>query len=210
MSSCLLTTACLPPCEYFVVMLQSTEVVIEQWEHYGRQSYRNRYRIAGPNRIQDLSIPVEKPGGAKVFSRDVMISRAENWQRLHWYSITAAYNKSPYFLYYQDDLKPFYQNSFRFLLDYNTALLQLLMKWLKITTDINFTNEYQAFPGIPDFRDRIHPKKPASLTMPPYHQVFAGKSGFITGLSIIDLVFNLGPESHAYLKAFNFLSLFGE
>ncbi len=204
MAPCLLSTASCPPCDYFVVLLQSGKILIEQWEHYGRQSYRNRYRIAGPNRVQDLSIPVEKPKSAKVLIRDVRISHAEKWQRLHWYSITAAYSKSPYFLYYQDDLLPFYQKPWTFLLDLNMALLNLILKWMKVTPDIGLTTEYQAIPGIPDFRERIHPKKPALFNMPPYHQVFAEKSGFIPGLSIIDLVFNKGPETLDYLKTFKF------
>lgn len=201
----LLSTAYLPPIEYFLLIEKSDGCFVEYFEHYSKQSYRNRTCILTGNGKQALSIPVEQTH-QKILTKDVKIDYATRWQTNHWRAITAAYNSSPYFLYYQDYLKPFYEKKYTFLIDYNTGLLNLLLKFLKLDRHIDPTTDYitTAYDGY-DARTLIHPKKcdmdsyPLQLTQ-PYRQVFEDRFGFTRNLSIIDLLFNEGNESTSYLN----------
>ena len=201
----LLSTAYLPPVEYFLLIEKSDGCVVEHFEHYSKQSYRNRTCILTGNGKQALSIPVEQTH-QKILTKDVKIDYATRWQTNHWRAITAAYNSSPYFLYYQDYLRPFYDKKYTFLIDYNTELLQMLLKFLKLNRPIEPTTDFIATTAdLYDAREIIHPKKcdlddyPLKLTQ-PYRQVFEDRFGFTSNLSVIDLLFNEGNESTSYLN----------
>ena len=201
----LLSTAYLPPVEYFLLIEKSDGCVVEHFEHYSKQSYRNRTCILTGNGKQALSIPVEQTH-QKILTKDVKIDYATRWQTNHWRAITAAYNSSPYFLYYQDYLRPFYDKKYTFLIDYNTELLQMLLKFLKLNRPIEPTTDFIATADdLYDAREIIHPKKcdlddyPLKLTQ-PYRQVFEDRFGFTSNLSVIDLLFNEGNESTSYLN----------
>ena len=194
------STAYLPPIDYFVILQQAKNICLETQENYLKQTYRNRCRIAGPNGVQVLSIPVNKQGYTKVKIRDLKIAYNEPWQQIHWRSIETAYNTSAYFLYYRDDLQPFYQKQFTWLFDYNLHLLELIIKWLKMSPLLKLTQDYHSGIGeLHDFRYNISPKESALFSLRPYYQVFNERHGFQQNLSIIDLVFNEGPESTAWL-----------
>ncbi len=201
----LFSTAYLLPVEYFVYMLLSDNVCIEAQETYPRQTYRNRCYIYGSNGIESLNIPVIKPYGERSKTKDVLISYEQKWQRNHWRAICAAYRNSPFFIYYQDFLEPFYQKQIGKLLDFNFFLLDALFSEIGIEKSVCFTTVFEKkITCATDLRTIISPKSKdrgqfQPLKFPHYNQVFAHKYGFIANLSIIDLLFNKGPDTKDYL-----------
>ena len=197
----LLSTAYLPPISYLSACLHTDQVLIERFETYPKQTCRNRCHIYGPNGLQTLSIPVIKVNGNHTLTKDIRIATSTPWQRLHWRSIETAYNNSPFFLYYQDEFERVFEKKFDFLLDLNIMLLEILFDILRIEKKIGFTDHFLKIPeGIEDHREfskkmNVH----SNDAFPPYTQVFSPQHGFIADLSIIDLLFNLGPESCDFL-----------
>lgn len=202
----LLSSAYLPPVQYFAHLQSAEQVWIEQYDHYQKQTYRNRCVIAAPDGPLSLTVPIEKPNTQKAFMRDIRISDHGNWRHLHWNAIESAYNHTPFFEYYKDDFRPFYEKKFDFLVDYNEQLCQLVCQLIDIDTSFQRTESYIAEPSntIIDLRDAIHPKKElmndASFGVIPYYQVFQERLGFLPNLSIIDLLFNMGPEAILVLQ----------
>ena len=196
----ILSTAYLAPIEYYVVLANSERILLEQHEYYQKQSYRNRCRIATANGIMDLSIPVDSAGKTPI--RDLRISDHNNWQTHHWRSIETAYNSSPFFEYYADDFRPFFEKKWLFLWDFNLALLNKTLELLDIETKIELTEQYkpETSDNFLDLRAAIHPKKEISLLLKPYYQVFETKFGFMPNMSIIDLLFNMANEAQLILK----------
>ncbi len=192
----------LPPVAFFSELLQhKNNFLIEQKEHFPKQTYRNRARIYSPEGALTLVVPVEKGSKNHREIKDVKISYDFNWQRLHWLGLQACYRSSAYFEYYEGDFAPFYEEKkYMFLFDYNEALLRLLLKLMKLDLAISFTDEYQ--PDLPperDFRKSIHPKQEYNFQQKTYFQVFDDRKGFLKNLSIVDLLFNQGPNTLAYL-----------
>lgn len=202
----LLSSAYLPPVQYFAHLQSVEQVWIEQYDHYQKQTYRNRCVIAAPDGPLSLTVPIEKPNTQKAFMRDIRISDHGNWRHLHWNAIESAYNHTPFFEYYKDDFRPFYEKKFDFLVDYNEQLCQLVCQLIDIDTSFQRTESYITEPSntIIDLRDAIHPKKEvmddASFSAVPYYQVFQERLGFLPNLSIIDLLFNMGPEAILVLQ----------
>ena len=202
----LLSSAYLPPVQYFAHLQSAEQVWIEQYDHYQKQTYRNRCVIAAPDGPLSLTVPIEKPNTQKAFMRDIRISDHGNWRHLHWNAIESAYNHTPFFEYYKDDFRPFYEKKFDFLVDYNEQLCQLVCQLIDIDTSFQRTESYVAEPSntIIDLRDAIHPKKEvmddALFSAVPYYQVFQERLGFLPNLSIIDLLFNMGPEAILVLQ----------
>jgi hypothetical protein len=202
MNDVLVTTTYLPPIAFFASVLKAKTIIVEQHENYIKQTYRNRCYILTANGILPLSIPVNKVDGNHTLIKDIRISYINNWQTNHWRAIESAYNKSPFFLYYRDDLEKFYTQSYELLIDYNTELLRFILKKLGISTVINFTDDFLPIDQSEnDERYSIHPKlSKGNIIYPHYYQVFEEKHGFIPNVSIIDLLFNEGPESKYYLE----------
>ncbi|GAB2689965.1 WbqC family protein [Mucilaginibacter koreensis] len=191
----------LPPVEYFAKLNQyKHEVLIEREEHFPKQTYRNRASVYSPDGMLDLVVPVVK--GSKVHTKvkDVKISYDFRWQRLHWMSLQACYRRSAYFEFYEDDFAPFYERRFDFLFDYNEQLFNLILKSIKLKPQLNYTSDFQSeYSDLQDFRQSIHPKTEASFEQKPYFQVFEERKGFLKNLSIVDLLFNQGPQAINYL-----------
>lgn len=196
-----LSTAYLAPVQYFAKLAQC-RCLIEREEHYQKQTYRNRCHIASPNGVLPLSIPVEKTAD-KCFTRDIVISKHSDWQTLHWRAITTAYNSTPFFEYYEDDLRPFFEREWKFLFDFNNEIQQKILELLDIETEVGFTQEFRPdYADAIDLRNAINPRHPladADFTVRPYYQVFEQKFGFLPNLSIIDLLFNMGNEARLWL-----------
>jgi hypothetical protein len=192
----------LAPIEYYSALFRAEKAIIEIHDNYQKQSYRNRCMIAGANGAISLSIPIEKPSTAKCEMKDIRISEHGNWRHLHWNAIISAYNSTPFFAYYEDDFRPFYEKKQTFLHDFNEDLRQLICRLIGIQTPVSYSETYsRTIPGIAtDFREMIHPKKAPIAAAPGYYQVFTDKNGFIPHLSIIDLLFNIGNESRLYLN----------
>jgi hypothetical protein len=197
-----LSTAYLAPVEYYMQLNNATQVVIEKQENYVKQTYRNRCVIATANGLQTLSIPVVKPDLHKSHTQDIRIADHGNWRHLHWNAIVSAYNSTPFFEYYVDDFYPFYENKPGFLFDFNEQLRELICSLLDIYPDVSYSTHYvlNTKDDELDLRETIHPKKASPVNcFKPYYQVFEGKYGFRPNLSIIDLLFNMGPEATLYI-----------
>jgi len=208
MPTSLFSTAYFAPIVYYACLRQSSNPSIESCEHYIKQTYRNRCILATANGLMSLSLPIDKKYSEKTSIRDVKISNHGNWQHLHWISIESAYNSSPFFEYYADDLKPFFEKKPQYLFDFNEAIRVKICELLNISDQVNYTPTYLKEEEVPstckDFRGLIHPKKTLDETginfiAKPYYQVFNQKFDFQPNLSILDLLFNMGPESILYL-----------
>lgn len=191
----------LPPVEYFAQLNSyNPDFVIEKHEHFPKQTYRNRANIYSPDGMLTLVVPVIK--GSKVHTpvKDVKISYDFRWQRLHWMSLQGCYRRSAYFEYYEDEFVPFYEKKETFLFDYNEQLLQLIIKLMKIKATVNYTEAFEPeYPALTDLRQAINSKKESGFQQKPYFQVFEERHGFMKNLSIVDLLFNQGPQSINYL-----------
>lgn len=199
-----LSTAYLPPIEFYALWMHAPASYLEQYEYFEKQSYRNRCRIAASSGMMELSIPVERPSGNRTLIRDVRLSDHGNWNRQHWKAIEAAYQSSPYFEFLADGLRAVYEQPGEFLWDFNLQLMELVGEWLENGKALQFTPAFGCLPeSAVSLRQAIHPKKSALFTeVPPYYQVFAAQTGFIPHLSILDLVMNCGNEAILYLSAF--------
>ncbi|MGC9151418.1 MAG: WbqC family protein [Microbacter sp.] len=196
----------LGPLSYFAHLLNAKEVWIEQHENYLKQTYRNRCVILAANGIMVLSIPVDKGNRSNCPIRDVRLSTHSDWQTLHWRSIESAYNSSAFFDYYRDDFEAIYQKQWTFLFDFDLQFLETVFRCLDLSPNIRFTEFYEKTCAAEweDLRYSIVHSSTRSqnvgCAMIPYYQVFHQKFGFIPNLSIIDLLFNMGPESVLILQ----------
>lgn len=183
----------LPPISWFARMLNSDEpILVEQWANYRKQTLHNRCWIDSPNGKLALSVPIDRSTfvGGKCLMKDVRISEHSDWQRQHWYALESSYYNSPFFEYLQDDFYPIYLKRWKWLMDLNEALVAACLEQLNVLpVTIGRTDEYV-------------PTENADNPLVPneYYQVFKAKHGFQPDLSIIDLIFNMGPESILYLK----------
>lgn len=186
-----LPTAYLPPISWFAQLCSGEPIVIEQCENFHRQTIRNRCSIDAPNGVLNLTVPVDKSNfrdGAKCQMRDVKISYSSDWRHQHWNAIKSSYFNSPFFEYLQDDFFPIYRKQWTFLMDLNEALIMKCCELIDIQPNISRSTEYMG-----TVQTRTEPM------VSPYYQVFAHKHGFQQDLSIVDLIFNLGPEALLYL-----------
>ena len=204
-----LSSAYLGPVEYYAHIYAATDVVLDEAEHYVKQTYRNRCYIATPTGPQALTLPVERDGAGRTPVRELRLSDHGNWRHLHWTALVSAYEKSPYFEYYADDFRPLYERKFSFLADFNETLRRLVLSLLDLERPTVRAARYEADPAfthseVLDLRRAIAPKSPPeadpAFTPVPYYQVFASRTGFLPNLSIADLLFNLGPESRLVLR----------
>ena len=197
----LLSSTYLGPVSYYRRLASGAPIVMERNENYPKQTYRNRCRISTANGVMDLSIPIKKCSD-KCPMRDVRIAYTENWQQVHWRAIESAYSSSPFFEYYRDDFEPFYKRHTEFLFDLNEELRSLVCSLVGIATVVTVTDEYQfaSEKDEVDLRNCFSPKTPTEEALSAYYQVFERKFGFLPDLSVIDLLFNMGPESLLVLK----------
>ena len=205
MRAILMNTAYFPPVQYMEQIKTCDEVLVEQFENYGKQSYRNRCDIMTANGVMTLSVPVAKGPSPKTLVKDIAIDYSTNWQKLHFKGIESAYKNSPFYDYYIDNFLPVFERKEKYLLDLNTRLLAELLDLLRLPRPVRLTDDYVPCPASAiDLRDTIHPKPSrrraeAPLRAEPYHQTFADRYPFVPNLSVLDLLFNTGPDATAYL-----------
>ena len=200
----LLPTAYLAPLSYYALIIKSPNSIIEQYEHFKKQTIRSRCSIYSSNGSLVLSVPKVRKSSSKTLIKDIQICYTEPWQKIHWNAIQSSYNSSPFFEYYMHEIFVIYNTKEKYLIDLNIKTHQLILKFLQIDSKINLSNNYNSQTELEDFRD----KKLQSINNPVYDQVFSIKKGFTPNLSIIDLVFNLGPESNNYLEKIELSKIF--
>ena len=200
MTTALLQTTYFGPIQWYQKLYRYDHCLIEQYDSFQKQTYRNRCVIATANGTQALTVPVIHNGE---LVKDLCISDHNQWRRVHWNALQSAYSESPFFEYYVDDLHPFFEQKYDYLLDFNEAIRQKICELIDIHPNVEYTTEYIAhLSPLDDFRDVInakHPQPDEGFTPKEYWQVFQHKHGFLPNLSILDLLFNMGPESIFYL-----------
>ena len=171
-------------------------VLLEKDEHYPKQTFRNRTQIAGPNGRLDLTVPIQKRINERRKYKDVKISYDDNWQRIHWLSLETSYRSSAYFEFYEDAFAPFYQKKYEFLFDYNMELFTTILKLIKLPSTFILTDSYEPnYADFTDFRSKIAPNKASEYQNKSYFQVFEDRNGKLNNISIVDLLFNQGPQA---------------
>lgn len=189
----------LPPVSWFAVFLkEENEIVLEQYENFPKQTYRNRTNIYGANGRLSLIIPINHSGERVM--KDIKVSHRENWQKLHWKSIKTAYQSSPYFEFYEDKLQKIFEFESDSLIQFNLNALKIVLDILKTEKAYSLNNEYVKIPLEENYREKFSAKKETAFEMEKYYQTFTDKLGFEKDLSILDLICNKGPETLTYLK----------
>ena len=199
----LLSTTYFGPIQWYQKLHRANQVWMERHESFQKQTYRNRCVIATTQGTQALTVPIERTTSSAI--KDIRISDHGNWRHLHWNALQSAYGDSPFFMYYEDDIRPFFEHRWDFLFDFNEAIREKLCELLDIQPTVGHTDHYLPSlnrEGLLDFRDAINPKHPApdpDFDARRYYQVYEAKHGFQPNLRIVDLLFNMGPEAIFWL-----------
>ena len=209
MSTALLQTTYFGPIQWYQKLYRYDQTLIEQYDSYQKQTYRNRCVIATANGLQTLTVPVEHSVNSQELSanspkvKDLRISDHNQWRRIHWNALQSAYSESPFFDYYADDIRPFFEKRYEFLIDFNEAIRQTVCDLLDIHPNVSYTSDFSLQPSaVDDYREVInakHPQADADFLPRRYWQVFEDRHGFQANLSILDLLFNMGNEAVFYL-----------
>lgn len=199
----ILSTAYFPPVQYFRQIMAADRVLIEKFETYKKQTFRNRCEIYTANGRLALTVPVNKTNGNHTRVDEIRISDQYPWQKMHWRAIVSAYTHSPYFLYYSDTIKELLFNDEKNLLEYNQTVIRGILNMLDVDKEIPFTESFvKNYHEAMDLRDTITPKTATTaFELKPYYQTFGERHGFLKGLSVLDLLFNLGGETRSFLLA---------
>jgi len=196
----LLSTAYLPPTEYFARLIDAEEVQIEREENYIKQTYRNRCYILSSNGPHPLTVPVLQGSFHKTPVKEIRIDYSKRWQQVHIGALVAAYRSSPFFIYYFETLEKIILSGHELLIDLNSDLLKALLEMLDLKVKLSYTTDFTvAGETGNDFRYSISPKKEPAYKPKKYIQVFGYPSDSKTGLSMVDLIFNTGAEALLYL-----------
>ena len=193
-----------PSIAHFVAMVQADTVIFEVEDNYQKQTYRNRCHIYGANGRLSLNIPVHHTHNNRQLYRDVKISNDSKWQLQHWKSLQSAYRTSPFYEYYEDDLAPLFHDRYEFLMDFNFACLDIVLDCLQFEITYQKTQIFEKESTLAiDARSLVNARKEQQFELLPYTQVFSNKHGFISNLSILDLLCNEGTTSLNYLETQN-------
>lgn len=188
-----------PNLSHFVVMIKSSSVHLEVCDNYQKQSFRNRTEIYGANGKLALTVPVKYSQKNRQLYKDVKIANDDKWQLLHLKSLESAYRMSPFFEFYIDELTPLFTFPFKFILDLNLKSLEIVLNCMQLDHNLYKTDTFNNAPNDKiDYRYLAN-RNSTPIDLDPYQQVFTEKHGFMTNLSILDLLFNEGPNSERYL-----------
>ncbi|MFB6453664.1 WbqC family protein [Chitinophaga sp. Hz27] len=189
-----------PSINFYKLLTGYENLKLEQYENYQKVSYRNRCYLAGPNGRMILSVPLTKGKNQRTVMKDVKISNEEKWQSLHWKTLVSAYRRSPWFEYYEPELEALYEKRFDYLLDWNMACLEWANNKLGVSQTITLTDGYEKMViGADDMRDKLVPGI-FPEDSPVYTQVFEDRTGFLPGVSILDLLFCEGKQAMEIIK----------
>ena len=188
----LLTTAYFPPIEYFAAIAKCSVCIVDPTERYQKQSYRNRCTILTANGRMDLRFPIVHDGNYAI--KDVRVDYKTPWVRQTEYAVETAYESSPFFLYYKDGIFEILDSHPATLWELNRSLTEFICSKIGLRAPL-----FEGFPAPGEKHQDIHPKHPSDYAAKPYWQVFRDRFGFVPGLSIMDLLFNEGPESICFL-----------
>lgn len=191
-----------PSISHYVAMEQADTILFEIEDNFQKQTNRNRTYIYSPNGIQILNIPVKHTKEAHQKTKDIIIDNDSDWQKQHFKSLETAYRSSPFFEFFEDEIRPFYEKKHNYLLDLNFESIAIVSKCLRKKITFETTTEYLREVdqnNTNDYRFLIDGKKDTSIVN-RYMQVFEDKHGFITNLSILDLLFNEGKFTIDYLR----------
>lgn len=192
----------LAPVPLYAHLYKCDALVINGDEPFVKQTFRSRAVIATENGAQSLTIPVIHDGG-RTAMRDVRISEHGNWRHQHWNAMVSAYRKSPFFDYYADDFAHFFEERDGFLMDFNLRLHGVVSELLGLDKEVKIVDNGHKAQDVIDLRRIAEPKALADVKdyiVQPYYQVFAQRNGFVSDLSIVDLLFNMGPEGLLVLR----------
>ena len=181
----------LAPISYYVRLAQCPSAVVDFDEIYRKQTLHNRCWIASPNGPMSLTVPVVKFVPYRTPMRDIRISDHGNWRHLHWNALRSNYGRTPFFEFYADDFAPFYERRWDFLVDYNQALQDMILK-----EELGIKSEELSKREAPS----LSAPSLSGSSLSPYYQLFSDRHGFMSDLSIVDLLFNIGPEALLYLQ----------
>lgn len=189
-----------PSISHFAAMVKADSITFEMEDHFQKQTNRNRMYVYSPNGIQLLNIPIKHSKEAHQNYKDVRIENDFNWRKIHFKSLEAAYRTSPFFEYFEDDIRPIFEKKHEFIMDLNFQTMEIVTDCLGMEFEFEKTTEYfKEANGLTDFRHLANGKKD-TLEFEPYTQVFEEKHGFLNNLSILDLLFNEGRYAVDYLK----------
>ena len=192
------------PVSQYVAISKIAKIIFENEDNYQKQTYRNRMYVYGANGKLLLNIPVKHTGGKKQHQKyeEVKIENSFNWQKQHWKSLQTAYRTSPFFEFYEDEFRPLYEEKFDLLMDFNYRCTELALECLQLEPETSKTEEFYREPkGVVNGRFLVNAKNENPPELEPYNQVFQEKFGFLNDLSIVDLIFNLGPAAGHYLES---------
>lgn len=189
-------------------MMKYGGMTVDVGEHYVKRSYRNKCSILSANGVMALTVPLSRSSSddadlTHAAMKDLKVSYDDNWRHVHWQSLVSAYNMSPFFEYYEDDIKPLFERKFDYLVDLNAEAMDIVNRLLMMDdVMINVSETYIPAQTVElDLRNQITPKTHLNdFNQKEYYQVFSEKYGFQPNLSILDLLFNLGPESRVVLR----------
>lgn len=202
------TNICILDCEYFACIdwyqkyISTPNVLIEQYEHFERKSFRNRCEVAGPNGKITLSIPLERGRNQRTIMKDVKVCNDEKWLLLHWKTICTSYRRSPFFEYYEEQLQSFFEKDFTYLMDVNLHSLELINALLKQVNTYQLSEKYQKELEIDtyDGRKSFLPQNDTTNHSLKYIQIFEERNSFMPNLSILDMVFSCGNQTNKLLS----------
>lgn len=203
----LLSTAYFAPVAYYALLFHEPEIMIEAYENYNKQSYRNRMFIGTDQGPLALSVNVEKGYAIKNPIKEVRLSDHGDWMHQHEIALMSNYGSTPFYEYYIEDIKKVLHSGETTLFGLNEKLRNCICELIGFEPNVSYSKEYISAktPEIVDLRNTLHPKRNLTEALPdfksvPYYQVVGQKHEFMPNLSILDLLFNLGPESILILR----------
>ncbi len=187
--------------EYYRHLISGDRVVIEQWEHFPKQTYRNRAIIMSANGVIPIIVPLSRSRGGKCYTKDIEIDYSMEWQRNAWRAIVSSYRNSAYFDHYEEVIKPIFERRYTTLIEMNSDILNITCGILGVNVDIDYSAEYllnrELDSDILDLRDNFTPKRESESKFKEYYQVFSDREPFVKNISILDLIF---CEGGSYAK----------